>query len=157
MRSGGEGRPSRCLYMAPAEPGPGEVGTLAEPGPYVRDVARLRYGVLRNYAAELVVFGGVVDGTRLALIGAPDGLTAASSEAPVESDLDYYALLLMRHAIDGRLGEGMPPPYEVVVTGALEDGVLRLGPLRVEFLARTLFRSEGTLVAAAISVATAGH
>ncbi|MFD3634403.1 DUF7019 family protein [Streptomyces sp. NPDC058664] len=131
------------------------VGTVAEPGLYVRGAARLRHGVLRDYAAELAVFAGVADGVKLALIGSPDGLGDTSWEALTDHGLDYYLLLYMRRDADRARtdGEEWPGPrYEAAVDSMLRPGVLPAGGARLEFLAKPLFHRAGVLVATPIHV-----
>ncbi|MFF4322952.1 DUF7019 family protein [Streptomyces sp. NPDC001568] len=132
------------------------VGTVAEPGLYVRGAAQLRQGVLRDYVAELAVFAGVVDGVKLALIGSPDGLLDATWEARTERGLDYYLLQSMRQDADNaRAGceERPGPSYAAAVDSMLEPGVLPPNPVRTEFLAKPLFQGDGVLVATPIFVA----
>lgn len=58
------------------------------PSFFKKAIAPLRYGVMRDYAAELAVFADVVDGVKLALIGSPDSLVGAAGTAANHS-LDY--------------------------------------------------------------------
>jgi hypothetical protein len=72
----------------------GWVGTVANPGRFVKGVARLQYGVMQDYWAELALFGGVVDEVKLALIGSPASLIGAAADASANHSLNYYVLKL---------------------------------------------------------------
>ena len=146
----------------------GWVGTLADPGQYVKGVASLQYGVMRDYAAELVFFGGVVDGVKLALIGSPASLIGAAADTTANHSLDYYVLKFLSAAAEraGADADERQPPgwprqedpsgrYEKAVDEALNAGVLPGTSVRLEFLAKPLFRSDSVLVATPIYVALA--
>ncbi|XMN10622.1 DUF7019 family protein [Streptomyces griseobrunneus] len=131
------------------------VGTLARPRLYVRGAAQLRHGVLRDYVAELAVFAGVVGGLKLALIGSPDGLLDEVWEAKTDHGLDYYLLEYMRHdAHTARVSskQWVGPWYEAAVDDMLKPGVLPSNGVRMEFLAKPLFQSNGVLVATPVFV-----
>ncbi|MEU6578309.1 SAVMC3_10250 family protein [Streptomyces sp. NPDC046805] len=134
----------------------GWVGTLTDPGRYVKGVASLQYGVMRDYAAELAIFGGEVDGVKIALIGSPASLIGVAADTAANHSLDYYVLKFLRGEAESARGssEGWTP-YEAAVDGALNAGVLPPTCLRLEFLAKPLFYNDRVLVATPIYVALA--
>jgi hypothetical protein len=133
----------------------GWVGTLADPGRYVKGVASLQYGVMQDYAAELAFFGGVVDGVKLALIGSPASLIGAAADTAANHSLDYYVLKFLRQQAENAREGGDGASYETAVDGALSAGVLPPTRLRLEFLAKPLFHNLRVLVATPIYVALA--
>ncbi|MGW6459909.1 DUF7019 family protein [Streptomyces sp. NPDC055078] len=133
------------------------MGTVAAPGRYVRDSAWLRHGVLRDYAAELAVFAGVVDGVKLALIGSPDGLVDTTWEAATDHGLDYYLLQYLRQDADSARRRTEEPPglsWEAAADSLLAPGVLASDEVRMDFLAKPLFQSDGVLVATPVFVSS---
>ncbi|MFJ5034568.1 DUF7019 family protein [Streptomyces sp. NPDC088560] len=133
----------------------GWVGTLADPGRYVKGVASLQYGVMQDYAAKLAFFGGVVDGVKLALIGSPASLVGAAADTAANHSLDYYVLKFLRQQAENARGSDDGASYEAAVDGALNAGVLPPTRLRLEFLAKPLFHNDRVLVATPIYVALA--
>jgi hypothetical protein len=132
----------------------GWVGTVTDPGRYVKGVASLQYGVMQDYAAELAFFGGEVDGVKLALIGSPASLIGVAVDAAANHSLDYYVLKFLSG--EAELARGSRKgwrPYEAAVDGALNAGVLSPTRLRLEFLAKPLFHNDRVLVATPIYVA----
>ncbi|MFF3017233.1 DUF7019 family protein [Streptomyces sp. NPDC057939] len=132
------------------------VGTAAEPGLYVRDTARLRHAVLRDYVAELAVFAGIAGGVKLALIGSPEGLLDPPEEAATGHGLDYYLLQCLRQDAERAVAgpAGVPgPSYAAAVDSILKPGVLPPTGARMEFLAKPLFHGHGVLVATPIFIA----
>lgn len=138
----------------------GWVGTVASPGRYVKGVAPLQYGVIRNHqgvAAELAFFGGNVDGVKVGLIGSPASLIGAAADTAANHSLNYYMLSFLRSAAEGASPEDpfAGETYERLVDHALQDGTLPPGRLRLEFLAKPLFHNDNLLVATPIYVALA--
>lgn len=138
----------------------GWVGTLAEPGRYLRDIASLRHGVLENYAANLAVFVGLVNGLKLALIGSPASLIGAAAQADANHSVDYYLLRFLGEAAESLpaeedLNEHERQFFEHAIDRALTVGLSLPTSQRVEFLAKPLFHAEGVLVATPIWVAFA--
>lgn len=130
-------------------------GTIADPRRYVKGVAPLQYGVMQDYWAELVVFGGVVDGVKLALIGSPASLIGAAADSTANHSLNYYVLKFLSEAAEDAQGRGGEGEYEKAVDGALRAGVLPPTRNRLEFLAKVLFSNDSVLVATPIYVALA--
>lgn len=138
----------------------GWVGSLADPGRYVRDVASLRHGVMQDYAADLAVFAGVVNGLKLALIGSPASLIGAAAAAEANHSVNYYLLRFLSDA-----AESLPSEEDLshddrerfgrAIDRALSVGLSLPAKLNLEFLAKPLFRSDGMLVATPIWVALA--
>ncbi|MFJ2558896.1 MULTISPECIES: DUF7019 family protein [unclassified Streptomyces] len=111
---------------------------------------------MQDYAAELAFFGGEVDGVKLALIGSPAGLIGVTADTAANHSLDYYVLKFLRGEAELARGssEGWTP-YEAAVDDALNADVLSPTRLRLEFLAKPLFRNDRVLVATPIYVALA--
>lgn len=89
----------------------GWVGTVANPGRYVKGLASLQYGVIRDYAQGLAFFGGDVDGVKVGLIGSPESLIGATDSASNHS-LDYYLLRFLDTVTEDEFddhAEGVPP------------------------------------------------
>jgi len=138
----------------------GWVGSLTAPGRYVRDVASLQHGVLQDYAADLAVFAGVVNGLKLALIGSPASLIGAVANAEANHSVNYYLLRFLSHTAESLPSEEDLSHDDRQRFGQAIDRALRVGlslpaKLNLEFLARPLFRSDGMLVATPIWVALA--
>jgi hypothetical protein len=135
------------------------VGSISEPGRYIRDVASLRYGVVREYASGLAFFGGVADGAKVGLIGSPSSLVGAVPDGDANHAPYYYTLRFLSGLADADVDTSPPvsqPPYysfEQAVDIAL--AALPPMPSRLEFLAKTLFRQPGVLLATPIYVALA--
>ena len=135
----------------------GWVGTVADPGRFVKGVALLQYGVMQDYAAELVFFGGVVDGVKLALIGSPASLIGAAADATANHSLNYYDLKFLRENAESTQedSETQRYEYEQAIDDALEVDVLPPTRHKLEFLAKVIFHNENVLVATPIYVALA--
>jgi hypothetical protein len=135
----------------------GWVGTVADPGRFVKGVAPLQYGVMQDYAAELVFFGGVVDGVKLALIGSPASLIGAAADATANHSLNYYVLKFLRDNAERTQGssERERYEYEQAIDDALGVGVLPPTRHKLEFLAKVVFHNDNVLVATPIYVALA--
>lgn len=133
----------------------GWVGTLANPGRYVKGVATLQYGVMQDYAAELAFFGGEVDGMKLALIGSPASLIGAAADTAANHSLDYYVLRFLRQQAEDAQESESGASYEAAVEAALTDGVLPPTRLQLEFLAKPLFHNDRVFIATPIYVALA--
>jgi hypothetical protein len=138
----------------------GWVGNLADPRRYVRDTASLRHGVMQDYAAELAVFVGVINGLKLALIGSPASLIGAAADAEANHSVDYYLLSFLSN-----VAESLPSENDLshddrryfnrAIDSALTVGLSLPSSRRLEFLAKPLFRSDEVLVATPIWVALA--
>jgi hypothetical protein len=138
----------------------GWVGSLADPGRYVRDIASLRHGVMRDYAADLAVFAGVVNGLKLALIGSPASLIGAAADTEANHSVDYYLLRFLSDAAESLpseedLSQDDRQRFGHAIDRALSVGLSLPAKLNLEFLAKPLFRSDGMLVATPIWVALA--
>lgn len=136
------------------------VGSLADPGRYVRDVASLRHGVMEDYGASLAVFVGVVNGLKLALIGSPASLVGTAADADANHSVDYYLLRFLSEAADALpseedLSASEREFFEHAIGRALNVGLSLPTSLRLEFLAKPLFHADGVLVATPIWVALA--
>ncbi len=77
----------------------GWVGTVASPGRYVKGLATLRYGVIREGYDGLAFFGGDVDGMKVGLIGSHESLIGATDSA-ASHRLDYYLLSFLNSAAE---------------------------------------------------------
>jgi hypothetical protein len=133
----------------------GWVGTVGDPRRYVSGVASLQYGVMEDYAASLAVFGGVVDGVKLVLIGSPTSLVGAAADSTANHSLNYYTLkFLGKDAEHGQISS-QEEGYEAAVAEILRPGVLPSTCARMEFLAKPLFHKDEVLVATPIYVALA--
>lgn len=135
----------------------GWIGTVANPGRYVQGTALLRYGVMRDYIAELAFFGGDVDGVKVGLIGSPASLIGAATDTAANHSLDYYLLKFLSRAAerDASTHPSEDQTYETAVEQALQDDMLPPNQHRLEFLAKPLFHNDTVLVATPIYVAFA--
>jgi hypothetical protein len=152
----------------------GWVGTVTSPQRFVRGVAPLQYGVMKDYVAELAFFGGIVDGVKVGLIGSSASLVGAAAKADANHSLDYYVLKFLRSAagdddeseeaaadpevemaLDEQFEMNFAEPFETALDEALQPGVFPPNQFRLEFLAKPLFQNERVLVATPIYVAFA--
>jgi hypothetical protein len=152
----------------------GWVGTVASPQRFVKGVAPLQYGVMKDYVAELVFFGGIVDGVKVGLIGSPASLVGAAAKSDANHSLDYYVLKFLRSAagddddaaeseeaadhedaVDPEIEGYVNKQFEMAVDEALQPGVFSPNQFRLEFLAKPLFQNKRVLVATPIYVAFA--
>ncbi|NEA21217.1 hypothetical protein G3I70_01700 [Actinomadura bangladeshensis] len=131
------------------------VGTVTNPGRYVSGVASLQYGVMADYVASLAVFGGVVDGVKLALIGSPASLVGAAADTTANHSLDYYVLRFLGEDAENGQASSSAETYEAAVEETLNPGVLPSTAFCLKFLAKPLFYNERVLVATPIYVALA--
>lgn len=143
-----------CDYLEKQE---GWIGTVANPGRYVKGTALLQYGVMRDYVAELVFFGGDVDGVKVGMIGSPASLIGAAADTAANHSLDYYTLKFLNRAAERDVSKeaSADQTYEMAVEQALQDDMLPPNQYRLEFLARPLFHNDRLLVATPIYVALA--
>jgi hypothetical protein len=126
-----------------------KVGTLDAPGDWVYGTEWLRWGVVKEYASDIALFGGRVTDRTAALLGSRDSIlgnpdTGKASHAPF-----YYTLRFFNDVVQGRaeLGGEKPPYYSW--REAVDIGLRALpnSPNRLEFLAKVL-HLEGELVVA---------
>lgn len=135
----------------------GWVGTPSSPGRYVRGTASLQYGVMRDYAAELAFFGGVVNGIKIGLIGSPASLIGAAADVAANHSLDYYTLKFLNAAAQGPFPDDVSADrqFETALDQAMDAGMLPPTQQRLEFLAKPLFHNDRLLIATPIYVAFA--
>ena len=75
----------------------GLVGTVSAPGAYVKGVGALRYRLVPTDSVPLIVFGGVVGGVELALVGFEGFLLGAASDVASSHGIDNF----IERCIDG--------------------------------------------------------
>ncbi|MFF4854658.1 DUF7019 family protein [Streptomyces rubiginosohelvolus] len=128
-------------------------GSLYGSAPYVRGRAVLRFGLMRDYVAELAVFAGVADGSKVLLVGPPEGLAPELAGTLAIRSLDYYVLLHLSRVVGNTAPEVLDRfDYEGVLDEVLGQGVLPPKDLHVEFLARPLVHSSSVFVATPLYV-----
>lgn len=131
-----------------------KVGSLSDPGPYIRDWADFQYGVLSGYPSDLAIFVGVREDARIALIGSSDSLIGAVPKAEGSHTLnDYLVAFLNQLAETEDVATYSSTRYEHAIDEAMV--ALPAARSRMEFLARLLYRDAGVVVATPLYVAFA--
>lgn len=148
----------------------GLIGTLANPGPYVRAVMPMRWSPLQTAGTHAMYFTGEQDGVVVGLGGSwkhmIGGAPVSTSDAPVRDTSEFYALV--SGLSDALIEEGattehvarrnfrtipLPPLAAVVFAARRLQGIDR----RVEFVAKTLlhgpFRKKRSILGSPLYVA----
>jgi hypothetical protein len=134
-----------------------QIGTIAEPARYVRDVAPLRHGVVWEYAADIAFFGGRVGTTRVALIGSSDSMVGEPERAEARHAPFYYTLKFLRRIVEA---EQTDPPANPPYASYAEAFEIALNATtspetNVEFMGRLLHQESDLIVVTPIYVALA--
>lgn len=134
-----------------------KVGTPESPNTWFHASARFRWGVLRDYAADIALFGGRIGERLVVLLGSSDSLVGAAQSVEAQHALNYYTLRFFNEVVRARTElVGRQPPagsWKDVV----EFGLTALPDTehQVEFLARVLHEEGNLLVATPLYVSLA--
>ena len=139
----------------------------ASPKSYVEGTFPLRYGILEDYAANLVYFGNAFDtnGTNattnattiLSLIGSSGSVIGSSNVPTYERNAFYYAIKFLNRATNFK-SENVPPPEENPMYRSASIAALDSIPranYRFEFLAKVIYTEPNLIVASPLYVAMA--
>jgi len=132
-----------------------QVGTVTAPQPYVKDVATLKYGIVSEYAADIAFFGGIVEETKLGLIGSSDSMVGEPQRTETGHAPFYYTLKFLGRAADADATSTGSPPYHSYAD-AYEIALNATSiAAKVQFLGRVLHSEPGLLIVTPIYVAVA--
>lgn len=131
---------------------------MSEPARYIRGDASLKYGVVTEYAADLAVFAGSVDGIKLGLIGSSESLVGSAITKEANHSPYYYTLRFMKDLAEDEPDSSVVaerPPYCDSYSEAIDIALAALPSptYRLEFLAKVLHTQPATLLGTPIYVA----
>lgn len=132
-----------------------EVGDVSLPKRWIAGTAMLQWGIVTEYASDIVFFGGKVAEKNLALLGSRESLigeakTAEANHAPFYYTLKFFNQIVARND----MGKNVQPPYlsyQKDIEIALQ--ALPKTMTNVEFLAKVLHDEPTCLVATPLYVA----
>ncbi|MBD2054566.1 hypothetical protein H6F88_00725 [Oculatella sp. FACHB-28] len=129
-----------------------DTGTVTSPGKYISGTTSLKYGIVSEYAADIVFFGGIVSGKTLALIGSSTSVIGEADRADANHSLSYYTLEFLKGAIET---EENRDEQSDVFSKAAWAGLKALPPItyNLEFVAKVLHKEKELVIGTPIYVA----
>ncbi|MBD2111279.1 MULTISPECIES: DUF7019 family protein [Cyanophyceae] len=129
-----------------------DTGTVTSPGKYISGTTFFKYGIVSEYAADIVFFGGIVNGKTIALIGSSTSVIGAAERADANHSLNYYILEFLKSAIET---EEDKSEQSDVFSRAVWAGLKALPPIthNLEFVAKVLYKEKDLIVGTPIYVA----
>jgi hypothetical protein len=86
----------------------GDVGTVQNPRRFIEGEMHARFGIVTDYAASLVFFGGSIERTKVGLIGAPESVVGPLPGVTTNHSMFYYTLRFL-HGMTLRADPPVPP------------------------------------------------
>jgi hypothetical protein len=77
------------------------VGTTQSPAAWFQGTEKFRWGVLRDYVADIVLFAGTSAGKTIALLGSKESIVGASQNAGTDHGIEYYTLRFLNGVVRG--------------------------------------------------------
>jgi hypothetical protein len=129
-----------------------KVGTVAQPERYIKDTARLKYGIVSEYASDIAFFGGGVGSTEIGLIGSSESMVGEVQRGESGHSPFYYTLKFLNRMADSESPLGNPPYYSYQEAFDIASAAT---PLEAEavFFAKTLHQEPGLVIATPLYVA----
>ena len=152
----GDELPQQCQAVASYLRENYDLGTVTSPKSYISDTLPLKYGIVSEYASDIAFFGGHVGSTRLGLIGSSASLVGSLERAKANHAPYYYTLSFLNEFIVRKVRKHEQPPY-YSFSDAI-DIALNALPSQMhslEFIAKTLHKETGLIVATPVYVALA--
>lgn len=134
-----------------------KVGSPDAPETWFQSEARLRWGVVREYASDIALFGGRIGNRTVALLGSSESILGAAETGESQHALFYYTLRFFNGVLDGHAQlTGEQPPY-FSWRDAVDIGLRALPGTehQVNFLARVVYAERELLVGTPLYVALA--
>lgn len=134
-----------------------EVGTPDAPKTWFQSAARLKWGVVREYASDIALFGGRIGNRTVALLGSSESILGAAETAETQHAPFYYTLGFFNGVLDGYAElAGSEPPY-FSWRDAVDIGLRALPNTehQIDFLARVVHAEGDLLVGTPLYVALA--
>lgn len=134
-----------------------KVGTVAQPGNYIKDTATLKYGIVAEYASDIAFFGGSVGSVSIGLIGSTYSMVGEVQRKETGHSPFYYTLKFLNRATDD-YGSALAQPEYYSYREAF-DIASAATSLEAEatFFAKTLYREPGLVIATPLYVTLAGQ
>jgi len=124
------------------------VGTPDAPQYWFQAVAPLRWGVVREYAADIVFFGGQIGSRTVVLLGSSESIVGAAQTADAQHAPFHYTLSFLNAVLEGRTELTDKQASRLLSWPHAVDTCFRTVPKseqRIDFLARML-HAEGDLL-----------
>ena len=134
-----------------------QVGTPDSPQTWFQCAARLKWGIVREYASDIALFGGRIGNRTVALLGSSESILGAAESAESQHAPFYYTLRFFNGVLEGHAElAGTQPPY-FSWNDAVDIGLRALPDTehQIEFLARVVHTEGDLLVGTPLYVALA--
>jgi hypothetical protein len=134
-----------------------DVGTPDAPQTWFQAVAQLRWGVVREYASDIALFGGRVGARTVALLGSSESILGAAETSEAQHAPFYYTLRFFNGVLEGHAELARERPPNFSWRDAVDIGLRTLPKTehQIEFLARVIHAEGDLLVGTPLYVALA--